>query len=462
MGMLEIADSNSLNNKLKGIVSAASSKIPVVGGAIKVLLETIWPTKKVSIWESLKDQVSRLVDEKILQKELEERKSELDGLKSSMESYLNAKPSEQGVWLGAMLTNANTIFKKLTSSSNRIHLLPLIVIHAHLHLILLRERLLFGQEIFKEDNRGEWEKDLISTYNNYNKYFQSSTLFYDWRKWREDQISYKSWVERDWYTAFVTASTFGELSDQLNSAAHVKFQADYVDGDTYYNKGLRAIRDNIVNQAYADLLKVVEPIFYLGKLIPGREMEPPHVDFHFGKLWLGPQSMFIYDKQKKGYHTSSGRLGLVETENNGDLPGHIKQVYVYVKETVCGLKFIFDDNGVKREGSLLGTKNDCRPHLINIPEDSYIIGVTTDICDGVLTSIQFHYLNGESSDIIGNTSKTQYKNIATIHNDNYMLVNAQVGSYWKYTSGIEAIQFQFAHIDYDLQDESDPNLVLHE
>ncbi len=462
MGPLEIADTSSLNNKLKGIVSAASSKIPVVGGAIKVLLEAIWPTKKVSIWDSLKDQVAHLVDEKILQKELEERRSDLDGLRSSMESYLNAKPSEQGVWLGAMLTNANTIFKKLTNSSNRIHLLPLIVIHAHLHLILLRERLLFGQEIFKEDNHSEWEKDLMTTYNNYNKYFQSSTLFYDWRKWREEQVSYRSWVERDWYTAFVTASTLGELTDQLDSKTHVKFQIDYVDVKTYYNRGLQAIRDNIVNQSYADMLKVVEPIFYLGNLIPGKEMEPPTVDFHFGKLWIGPQSMFINDRSKKGYHTSSGRLGLVETENNEDLPRRIKQVYVYVKDTIFGLKFVFDNNGLKREGSLLGTKKDCRPHLLTVPEDAYIIGVTTDFADGKLTSIQFHYSNNENSDIIGNTSKTQYKNLSTTHNSNYMLVNTQVGSSWRYADGIEAIQFQFAHINYDLQDESDPNLVVHE
>lgn len=462
MESLEIIDSNSLNNKLKGIVSAASSKIPVVGGAIKVLLETIWPTKKLSIWESLKDQVSHLVDEKILQKELEERKSDLDGLKSSMESYLNAKPSEQGVWLGAMLTNANIIFEKLTKSSNNIHLIPLIVVHAHLHLILLRERLLFGQEIFKEDNHDEWEKDLINTYAKYNKFFQTSTVFYDWKKWREGQISYKTWVGRDWYTAFVTASTFGELNDQLNSAAYVKFQVDYVDVDTYYNQGLLAIRTNIVNQSYADMVKIIEPIFYLNKLIPGREMEQPIVNLHFGKLWIGPQSMFIYDRRKEGYHISSGSLGLVKTEANEDLPGRIKQIYVYVNDTVFGLKFIFDDNGIKRDGSLLGTKEDCRPHLINVPENAYIIGVTTDISEGVLSSIQFHYSNNESSDILGNPSKTNYKNIATIHNDNYMLVNAQVGSYWKYKRGIEAIHFQFAHINYNLHDESDPNLVVHE
>lgn len=462
MAALEIADPNSLNNKLKGIVSAASSKIPVVGGAIKVLLEAIWPTKKLSIWESLKDQVSHLVDEKILQKELEERKSELDGLKSSMESYLNAKPSEQAVWLGAMLTTSNIIFEKLTKSSNKIHLIPLIVVHAHLHLILLRERVLFGQEIFKEDNHEEWEKELISTYTKYNRFFQASTLFYDWKKWREEQIPYKTWVERDWYTAFVTASTLGELNDQLNNAIHVKFKVDYVDVDTYYNQGLQAIRTNLVNQSSAEMVKIVEPIFYLNKIIPGREMEPPVVNLHFGELWIGPQSMFIYDRSKEGYQVSSGRLGLVKTETNEDLPGRIKQVYVYVNDTVFGLKFIFDDNGIKREGSLLGTKENCRPHLINIPENSYITGVTTDISEGVLSSIQFHYSNNESSDILGNSSKTKYKNIATINNDNYMLVNTQVGSLWKYKSGIEAIQFLFAHIDYDLKDESDPNLVIHE
>lgn len=462
MAALEIADAHSLNNKLKGIVSATSSKIPVVGGAIKVLLEIVWPTKKISIWDSLKDQVSHLVDEKILQKELEERKSELDGLKSSMENYLNSKLSEKGVWLGAMLTNSNIIFEKLTKSSNKIHLIPLIVIHAHLHLILLRERLLFGEEIFHEDNQEEWEKNLNDVYNKYNKFFQTSTVFYDWKKWREEKIICKSWVERDWYTAFVTASTFGELKDELNATNYAKFQIDYVDGDTYYNNGLQAIRTNIVNQSYAEMVKIVEPIFYLNKIIPGKEMELPNVNVHFGKLWMGPQSMFIYDRGKKGYHVSSGSLGIVKTEVNEDLPGCIKQIYVYVNDTIFGLKFIFDDKGIKREGSLLGAKEDCRPHLINVPDDSYIIGVTTDIFEGVVSSIQFHYSNNESSDIIGNPSKTKYKNTLTINNDNYMLVNAQVGSSWKYRRGIEAVKFQFAYINYDLRVESDPNLVVHE
>ncbi|MGN7477446.1 hypothetical protein ACTHOQ_06295 [Solibacillus silvestris] len=180
-------------------------------------------------------------------------------------------------------------------------------------------------------------------------------------------------------------------------------------------------------------------------------------------MWnlISDKSIFNNERRKGGYHISGGSLVSGKIVATKDLSGCIKQVYVYINDTILGLKFMFAENGTVKEGSLHGTKENCRLHLVHVPDNSYISGITTDISEGKLSIIQFHYANNESSDIIGNPNNVKHENIATIHNDNYRLVNAKVASSWKYRNGIEAIQFQFAHINSDLQGGSELSLAVH-
>ena len=62
--------------------------------------------------------------------------------------------------MSTMLVTSNTLFEELDGSLNDVHLLPLAVTHAYQHLALLKERLLYGKDMYEEDNTPVWKKEL--------------------------------------------------------------------------------------------------------------------------------------------------------------------------------------------------------------------------------------------------------------------------------------------------------------
>ena len=135
--------SNDWNNRLKDFISGLAGLVPKIGGILKFLLQTFWPTSYDDIWKlmdkAITDLVHKIVDAEILKHELAERESELKGLQDSMSQYLVAQNHEKGSLMSAMLVTSNTLFEELDGSLNDVHLLPLAVTHAYQHLALLKE-----------------------------------------------------------------------------------------------------------------------------------------------------------------------------------------------------------------------------------------------------------------------------------------------------------------------------------
>ncbi|MFP3380803.1 hypothetical protein SB767_31245, partial [Bacillus sp. SIMBA_069] len=86
------------------------------------------------IFSLIKDQVKGLVDQAILDKEMEERKHEIEGLEDTMKQYVDAGNHEKGGFMTSMLTQLNIMHHKLTESTNSIHLIPLTITIANIHL----------------------------------------------------------------------------------------------------------------------------------------------------------------------------------------------------------------------------------------------------------------------------------------------------------------------------------------
>lgn len=75
------------NNRLRKLTMMLASMIPEVGKVASVILGEFWPEDKESIFDLIKKDIENLVDKKILEKEMEERKNEIGALRKVIEEY---------------------------------------------------------------------------------------------------------------------------------------------------------------------------------------------------------------------------------------------------------------------------------------------------------------------------------------------------------------------------------------
>lgn len=77
----------STNERIKAVIVELEGEIPDVGFAIETLKEILLLESGEDIWDSIKEQVASLIDEKMLAKELEEKKILIEGLSRTMHRH---------------------------------------------------------------------------------------------------------------------------------------------------------------------------------------------------------------------------------------------------------------------------------------------------------------------------------------------------------------------------------------
>ena len=77
----------STNERIKTVIIALEGEIPDVGFAIETLKEILLQESDEDIWDSIKDQVATLIDEKILAREQEEKKTLIEGVNRTMKRH---------------------------------------------------------------------------------------------------------------------------------------------------------------------------------------------------------------------------------------------------------------------------------------------------------------------------------------------------------------------------------------
>ncbi len=181
------------NNKTRELVTNIEKCIPYVGKVASMLTSFFWPKDTVSIWDEIKDQVYLAIDKAILKKEIERLNSELKSLGEKINQYDQRKGSiENAMAFESAISKVIDLKEEIKGSSNDIHLMPIIVNVAHVHLALYRERLTHGLEILRpeEDKRKSsvvsWHEDLIREYKLYKVYFED--LYDRWLKWRDNSL----------------------------------------------------------------------------------------------------------------------------------------------------------------------------------------------------------------------------------------------------------------------------------
>lgn len=129
-------------DRVQSLISFTIGLIPGIGGIAAFALDSFWALskKQQDIWEEIREQVSDLIDEKILAAEFAERTADIRGLQRNIQVYKDtAAAISKGSTLQAILVRCNDIYEQIIGSKNKHHLIHLFINLAHIHVGLLRE-----------------------------------------------------------------------------------------------------------------------------------------------------------------------------------------------------------------------------------------------------------------------------------------------------------------------------------
>jgi len=276
----EVAD------RLKLVLNFGISLLGPEGAFINLFVNLLWPgVEEKTVWEQVQEQVTRLVDGKILQKEMEQNGAHLDGLSNTLLMYANAVGDEKGNLLSAMLVDMNIFREYIFQSSNKLHMLPLAQITATMHLGLLRERLDFGTTMYDHDNSVVWKQELIQAADSYAKMFSNAVD--EWMDWRPTTIRANQWEDWTFIVIGVKYTQFAEVVDDI-SGDRFNYDDSWNSIGGYFQETVDGGGLKMRNQAKLELAKAIEPVFYLHRLVPGRSTEKANVFSSLVELEAGP------------------------------------------------------------------------------------------------------------------------------------------------------------------------------
>ena len=280
---------------MKDISLRVAGKLP--GGTfIGFVINELWPKADVDIWQAVKAQVETLVDEKILARELDERKGDLQGLKFNLEQFYGAADDEKSKWLVYVLGSCNDLRGHLTSSPNKIHLIHLTITTAFIHLAMLRERLINGERMGLQPNKYTWDKELTEMVSTYRSFLTSTRS--EWKVWRRNEIQ-----------IVVHGDGPGHRPDNYVEDKRTGKKATYNNGripfwenrKSYQLAGncFERVRDRMFNEIDGAFLRTYKEAFNLRRFFPGQEKMPPWAPPGDGIVDYGPYNTDTRD----GHHT---------------------------------------------------------------------------------------------------------------------------------------------------------------
>lgn len=434
---------NDWNNRLKDFISGLAGLVPKIGGILKLLLQTFWPTSYDDIWKlmekAITDLVHKIVDAEILKHELAERESELKGLQDSMSQYLVAQNHEKGSLMSAMLVISNTLFEELDGSLNDVHLLPLAITHAYQHLSLLKERLLYGKDMYEEDNTPIWKKELDDYIQKYRDYFVRKNK--KWNQWRSDQI------QEDYYTKrpgpVSPLDSYCHITDLLTEKEW-QYYAKLHDNPGVLEPGVKMLKHRVLSEMVAQMVQSVYlEVFELGRFVPGHENDPPVADKKLGVLSLGPFSVASAD----GKHNWTDFLSFKGSMSN-DKPGTITQVDVRAYNSIDGTQIHYKGH----MGTFVGNRGGGALHKFPVADKAVVNFVHMGFAQGLLAEVQYKASDKTDTGKLGNKSGWHIRYAVTLDtsvilDDTFVLqaINMQEGTGSNNTTGVANMLLTYYH-----------------
>ncbi|KAM3927280.1 uncharacterized protein RB166_010022 [Leptodactylus fuscus] len=382
---------NTWNDRMKTTLVGIPTLIPPfisipVGIIISLLLKAFWPESEKDVWSLIKDQAQGLLDESILEFELQERNNEIRGLQRTMQMYVKAGIKEKGALMSLMIHASNELFYKLTNSKNSVQLIPLVVTHSTQHLLILKERLVHGKEMYDEDNAIVWRNDLENQISSYKEYMQGT--YSQWVEWRKSKITIELGVHHLFpYHKF---QPYGVVHDEITKVTvNYKYSGFGPNDRNYFKPICEAVKQNMFSFRNGELLKVMVTTFYFDNFIPGKEDNPSVIPPSMSIASFGPISPDLQGGNQ--------RARLYAPPEDNPFGWDVSSINVRAGDVIDGFQVIYSTHN----GSFVG--NSAGGNLHQIPLNNRCvesIRFGENYCNIVDLTIGFS--NGESSGRLGN------------------------------------------------------------
>ncbi|XP_066446205.1 uncharacterized protein [Eleutherodactylus coqui] len=409
------------NDRMKTIIVSITGAIPPIGGIpigklISSLLSAFWPSSEEDIWSLIKDQVEGLIDQKILEFELQERNNEIRALQKTMQMYAEAQIKEKGALMSSMIHACNELFYKLTQSTNSAQFIPLVVTHSTQHLLILKERLLHGKEMYDEDNTAVWRTDLENQISSYKDCMKD--MYSKWVVWRNSKIILDVGARtRPIPTPpFFTYEPYGNVNDELTKDSGSYFYNPAVgpNNKDFFRSLCEAVKKSMFGARNGELLQILVPTFYLDNFIPGNEDNPSVIPSSMSIASFGPISPHI------GHGTEKSVLHNPRDDNTRG--GDVTKINVREWNIIDGFQVIYSTHS----GSFAGNSGGGQLHEIAIDvknKRARSLKFCENNCNQVDVTIGFS--NGDSTGRLGNRGGWRVKCLNTGGIDTYGLYNVR-------------------------------------
>ncbi|CAE7946300.1 dfa [Symbiodinium sp. KB8] len=328
------------------------------GGIIATVLGFLWPedsSGEVDIWSLVLNDVEELVNVSILNEELREREADFLSVRSYLTRYSRESTiTEKGNDLSIALAKAQDIMNHLTQSTNKYELLPITIVGATLHCVILRERLVHGVRFYGSADPA-WLYELQTNVAYYQTFFNYTYSL--WRSWRStliDQKVYEGSRRRRRRTSDCSSVVTDKLV-QIGNDVHVHDGMQGSNNRCVEIANMTAQR--ILNQVSAAMAKAMQPITYLQRYVPGMEKVAPTILPALEFITVGPYAAVTQDLQDGSTQISSGNWWTInETGFLG--PGNIRKASAWAHgcDDVDYFKLTYDDGRSETSKSLSFTE----------------------------------------------------------------------------------------------------------
>lgn len=349
-------EADDITKALKAVVSVGLNEVPVVGAMLSGLLDLFWPGGEDSVWDSIKEKVERLVEEKIGEETANANRLRLKGICEALQNFADQPPKVQARSFHGVLSILIENEPLLIENASPWYNLPYLVPFGTLYLSGLYTQWKFCQDIDESLNsQPKYKRKLEEEVHRLQTIVQEAKKHCIERRKKDIHLTslghlYQITMEDPHTHAEVTGTC--DMWNMVEIMDKVREQLDY-DIDSKYG---------------VEIDKILEPTHLWGRFIPGHEGDIQyyhHLEYP-GGLWKGitPQTNFVKPQAVSG---GEGRLWKIQW--------YLANDYYGTKE-VIGILLVFENTHL-----LLGTMR--RPSLITctleLAEDEVIIGVTTQV-----------------------------------------------------------------------------------
>jgi hypothetical protein len=373
-------DNVSWEKTPRTVVIGVAGLVPHVGEAIAALLDKIWPDPTsaenlvAASEKRMKEWVRHEIDDRIAKYDRKKLVDLLGGLRTNMEEYKAAAAaddiSERKTWLNSCLSTINLVRPMFLNPEDFHGSVPLVQSLGTLHLGLLRERVVFFDQIFGNDskaNKAHFQKDLTDTIGIYQD-FLSKKACPNVLKTRADEIKIEP--------PQPPKRTLPQLVDTGRDVVTPLKQQNIAEQYTQYfiNELEMKLRRDVIDTSLA--WSLLDPTTNVTNPIP-RDRQ----------LWIGPVGISLsdYTENEHGFPVARGYQAARF--------GPIKQIKL--RHGVI-LDFIWVQGSRTRNddgspiGPYVGNDRGGTPELVTIPQGEYIEQVDT-YWNYTLMGIEFIY-----------------------------------------------------------------------